>query len=124
MFAKALVVLVAVAAVSCLPTTGTQVLQANGTKAAEDTGTVKLCVDANLSGLCENIGFTTNFCVNVPSALNDEISSLTIPGGIFCNIFRDINCGGPDVSILAPGSMDLDNQQFNDEMSSFACADL
>ncbi|KAF8998247.1 hypothetical protein BDQ17DRAFT_1505958 [Cyathus striatus] len=88
---------------------------------ANSSEPILLCQDLNLNGTCAEVFFNPGACVGVPTNLNDAVTSLSIPNGFVCTIFKNINCQGNNIFIIPPGANDLTIQQFNDEMSSLLC---
>jgi hypothetical protein len=57
-------------------------------RAAQVDGHVFLCTDAHFNGLCVNYGITVGQCSNLPSSLQDSISSFGPDKGLRCCIWQ------------------------------------
>ncbi|KAI0755949.1 hypothetical protein BC629DRAFT_1598323 [Irpex lacteus] len=89
----------------------------------KDNGHVYACTNAGWTGRCQNMYFTANQCLNFPSDLQDNISSIGPDGGWLCLAYEDINCSGYSFYVQKPGESDLSTRSdgVNDQLSSIAC---
>ncbi|KID84702.1 Beta/gamma crystallin [Metarhizium guizhouense ARSEF 977] len=85
---------------------------------------VYFCKHVDFEPPCIYMAAPTGRCVNLPSAWNDEVSSLRPDPQIeSCRFFQHYNCQGPSFDASYPGYSNLINDVpgFNDQISSFMC---
>jgi hypothetical protein len=107
---------------------------------------VFICTDYNYGGACTNYGVTKGQCSNLPSAYNDNISSLGPDNGLSCTFYlcasrlsdgrwharlrlfyfihSDADCSGYNYGFSYPGVKDLrtiGTGILNDNFSSVKC---
>ncbi|KAI1129104.1 hypothetical protein F5Y10DRAFT_264419 [Nemania abortiva] len=88
------------------------------------TLTVDIWQDINRGGRHEGLITDTQRCYNLGNGWNDEISSLSVPGGFGCIFYEDSNCDPNDFRLTVTGSYFVSNcgdYGFNDIISSYLC---
>ncbi|PSN59973.1 hypothetical protein BS50DRAFT_640411 [Corynespora cassiicola Philippines] len=82
-------------------------------------GYITLCSDDLLEGECEDLGITAGECRNLPSRLQDELSSFDT-FGYRCHFFTDLTCSGR-MDEWTGRHTNLRDTEWNDEKSSIQC---
>ncbi|KAJ7698770.1 hypothetical protein B0H14DRAFT_2549119 [Mycena olivaceomarginata] len=90
-------------------------------QAAAD-GSFTICKDL-IFGTCTEVLYNNGICFNVPTGWNDVVSSVQVPNGAVCSLFKDGGCGGNWIVAIAPGYSNLQSQGFNDIMTAYKCSD-
>ncbi|KAH7079809.1 hypothetical protein FB567DRAFT_607262 [Paraphoma chrysanthemicola] len=86
---------------------------------ARQRGYITLCSDDLLEGECEDMGITIGTCRNLPSRLQDELSSFDTYG-YRCQFFTDLTCSGRNDEWTGRHT-NLRDTEWNDEKSSVQC---
>ncbi|KAF5312902.1 hypothetical protein D9619_003753 [Psilocybe cf. subviscida] len=83
-------------------------------------GHLFVCTDNNFTGVCANIAFNVDQCINLVSPFQDTISSFGPDNGFLCITYTNNNCQGLTYTGTNPGFGSLPSG-INDAISSFQC---
>ncbi|KAF5312965.1 hypothetical protein D9619_003744 [Psilocybe cf. subviscida] len=83
-------------------------------------GHLFVCTDNNFTGICTNLAFNINACINLVSPFQDTISSFGPDKGFICITYTNNNCQGSTYTGTNPGFGSLPSG-INDAISSFQC---
>ncbi|KAF9475467.1 hypothetical protein BDN70DRAFT_883666 [Pholiota conissans] len=89
-------------------------------RADQVDGHLYVCTDINFTGICANVAFNVDQCINFVSPFQDTISSWGPDAGFLCITYTDINCNGLTYTAAKPGFSSLP-PGINDAISSFQC---
>ncbi|KAF9471512.1 hypothetical protein BDN70DRAFT_845303 [Pholiota conissans] len=106
-----------IANVNAAPAANIDIVEA---RAAEVDGHLFVCTDNNFTGICANVAFNVDQCINFVSPFQDTISSFGPDAGFICITYTDINCQGLTYTGTSPGFGSLP-PGINDAISSFQC---
>ncbi|KAF9457590.1 hypothetical protein BDZ94DRAFT_1240657 [Collybia nuda] len=82
-------------------------------------GRLTLCTDVNMTGHCETISYLNNECINLGSALANEVSSVDPEGdGHKCYLFVNAACQGDHFDFTKHHD---DIGVYEDRANSFYC---
>ncbi|KAH9475720.1 hypothetical protein JR316_0011279 [Psilocybe cubensis] len=87
---------------------------------AQVDGHLFVCTDNNFTGICANVAFNVDECINFVSPFQDTISSFGPDSGFICITYTDNNCQGLTYTAVNPGFSSLPSG-INDAISSFQC---
>ncbi|KAI0687432.1 hypothetical protein BC835DRAFT_1522787 [Cytidiella melzeri] len=84
-------------------------------------GTLTACDTWDFAGTCENIDFVHDQCQDIPTELQDVISSMNVTPGSSCQAFINFGCNSNQgqITVQSPGIAEM--QLGNDAISSFLC---
>lgn len=82
---------------------------------------IVLYEEKNYQGPGYTIFYTENV-MNLPSVLNDKISSIKVHGDIILSVYEHSNLGGEFVQVIKGGIADLSKHRFDNRASSITCA--
>ncbi|KAK7017776.1 hypothetical protein R3P38DRAFT_3201400 [Favolaschia claudopus] len=95
-----------------------------------DGDTIFACVNLDFTGNCDTVAFLDGLCVQMPGRQVNQMSSVQVPAGWVCTFYdakSSTPCdpsSGSSTVLLAPGSSNMQNQNFNDVVDFVKCTKL
>ncbi|KAJ7608297.1 hypothetical protein DFH06DRAFT_1346979 [Mycena polygramma] len=91
-----------------------------------EAGSIYGCQTHDFKGACDTVDFVNGACTNLPTRQVNNMDSVSITNNWICT-FYDTSSGCDEATatatttLIAPGSFDLNKQNFGDRVDTFKC---